>query len=584
MTALALVLAGISSSASAQILPVSTDVMVDTTWCAVGSGVTDVVLQQPIFVRQGRGAGFGEPAPVVPPPTLTINEGCIVRGQPRSAAVTPGVIAGTPGALVVTQTGKVRILGAETNPVIFTTAAVDNDANGIADDVDAPIGFEDEWVAGDRFLDDQPKTLPMAPLDRVGNQNAGLWGGLVILGRAPTNLGAVCATGLGTCTVEGMQVPGFPAEFVKYGGVESHDSSGEIHYVSVRHGGDELGQNNELNGITLGGVGDGTIFEFAEVYANFDDGIEWFGGTVSGNNLVAVAVGDDAFDLDQGYTGVNQFLFGIGTWFNENDGGAFGTDRGDKICEFDGDDFNETGSNVNLVGPPSLFAPNPLSPWPLSSAFTYNLTGIGSTPDTGAGGSAVDFAPVSDNPDNVGCNLRNGFAGEVRNSIIVNTGTARALDVGAGGAPGFDTITNNIVADYDLDGNGDLVRVYCSVFDDTLAMAAEETTALTNGDVLAAVATDNNTVNTYSNLSEEDQTFDPTGTSVAPLGKLTGLPVGANGLLNPRPAAAGSGGCAGPTAPGTDPNAIYRGAFIRTAVKLWTTDWTVLNISGLMAD
>ena len=52
-------------------------------------------------------------------------------------------------------------------------------------------------------------------------------------------------------------------------------------------------------------------------------------------------VGDDSFDQDQGYTGVNQFLFSVQTFFNENDGGAFGTDGGDKACELDGDDFNE---------------------------------------------------------------------------------------------------------------------------------------------------------------------------------------------------------------------------------------------------
>ena len=274
LAAFALALATFAGSASAQILVQAVDVTVDTTW---GDNETDVILQQPIFVKSGA--------------TLTILAGTIVRGQPRSGPVVAGQVAGSPGALIVTQTGTLIATGAADNPIIMTTAAVDNNNDGNADDVDAPIGFEDQWVAGDVFLDDDPFDAPLAPLNKAGEQNVALWGGLVILGQAPTNLGSASGLGTGKATVEGLTVPGFPVADATYGGVESHDSSGIIQFVSVRHAGDEIGTSNELNGITLAGVGDGTIFEFIEVYANFDDGMEWFGGTVSGNNLVVVLRG-----------------------------------------------------------------------------------------------------------------------------------------------------------------------------------------------------------------------------------------------------------------------------------------------------
>jgi len=567
IAAFALALTAVAGSASAQVISQAVDITADTTW---GDNETEVVLQQPIFVKDGA--------------TLTILPGTIVRGQPRSGPVVAGQTAGTPGALIVTQTGKINAAGAADNPIIMTTAAVDNNNDGIADDVDAPAGFEDEWVPGDIFLDDDPADAPLAPLNKAGEQNVALWGGLVILGRAPTNVGDACGVGRGRCTVEGLTVPGFDVADSTYGGVESHDSSGVIQFVSVRHAGDEIGTSNELNGITLAGVGDGTIFEFNEVYANFDDGMEWFGGTVSGNNLVVVFAGDDTFDMDQGYTGVNQFLFGVQGFFNENDGGAFGTGSGDKACEFDGDDFNTASVNVNLTGPDSIVVPGSPAPWPLSHVIVNNMTIIGSTPDSGAPGSAVDFTATSPASANLGCQMINGFAGELRNSIIVNTGTLQGYDVATGGPPGFTTL-NNLAADYDGDGAGDLIRVYCSTFDDGAALPADETTALTNGNVLAATTSDNNVVNSagFPGLIEEDQTFNPTGNAA---GKLAATLVGANGLLNPRPGAGitGVGGCAGPTEPGTDGNAIYRGAFIRTAPTIWTTGWTVLNRAGLMAD
>ncbi len=536
LSALALVLASVSHAQTV----VSADVTVDTTW----SG--NVVLEQPIFVKDGA--------------TLTILPGTFVRGQPRTAAVLAGSTVGTPGALIVTRNGRLIAEGSATNPIIMTTAAVDNDDDGVADDDDVD-GFADAWEAGDIFFDNNPIAAPLSPLDNSGAANVSLWGGLVVLGNAPTNLDDACGTGHGTCTVEGLTVPGFSPADATYGGVEPHDNSGILRYVSVRHAGDEIGSGNELNGVTLAGVGDGTLIEHVEVYCNFDDGIEWFGGTVNGRYLHVVFAGDDTFDLDQGYTGTNQFLYGIMPFFNENSGASFGSSSGDKGGEWDGDDFDEPGSNVNLRADGA--------PWPLSNPAMYNLTLIGSTPD----GANPAVSPASANR---GVQMRSGFAGALLNSIVVNTGSAQGYDVSGGGAPGFDTVADNIPAG--------LVLSVSSTFDDGAALPADELAALAAGDALATLLGGTaNTVNDagFPGLVNEDTTFLPTGNSE---GKIAaGLkPV----KIDPRPAfgLVGTAGGVPPQAPGLDMAATYRGAFDPTAPSLWTTGWTALSISGLSAE
>jgi hypothetical protein len=551
ISAIALVLASGAGSAGAQ-TSVSADVTANTTWGGAANPCP-IILESPIFVKSGA--------------TLTILPGCIVRGQPRTDAVTPGSTIGTPGALIVTQIGRVVADASATNPIIMTTAVVDNDDDGIPDDVKdingdpAPggDGFFDKWVPGDLFLDDTPTTAPLAPLNKAGTPNVSLWGGLVVLGNAPTNLGTGCGVGLGRCTVEGLTIPGFDPADATFGGLETHDSSGSLRFVSVRHAGDEIGNSNELNGVTLGGVGDGTVFQNIEVYANFDDGIEWFGGTVNGKNLVVVFAGDDNFDLDQGYTGVNQFLFGIMPFFNDNFGGAFGSASGDKGGEWDGDDFVEVGgANVQADG----------TCRPFSYPQMHNVTIIGSTPDAGQ-----DFVPISAASANRGIQMRSGFAGELLNSIIVNTGAAQGfdVDVAATGCPGQQTWPDNVGAC--------TAQVLASTLDDGAALPAEELAALAcgNADVRTAAAGSDNVVNAagFPNLVREDTTFDPTGNAAGKL--VAGLKVAP---INPKPNF-GLTGIAGGVNTGPTP-ATFRGAFDRSKPGLWTDGWTVLSIAGLL--
>jgi len=538
--ALAATLAAIAGSAGAQTV-VSTDITTDTTWS------TDVVLAQPIFVKNGA--------------TLTILEGVVVRGQPRTAAVAAGVIAGSPGALIVTQNGKINAQGSPTNPIIFTTAAVDNDNDGIPDD-DDNNGFLDAWVMGDTFYDDAPKTAPLAPLDKAGNANVSLWGGLVILGNAPTNLADKCGVGYGKCTIEGLTIPGFPAADATYGGEIAQDSSGTLSYVSVRHAGDEIGEGNELNGVSLGGVGSGTVLEYVEVYCNFDDGFEWFGGTVGGEHLAVFFAGDDSFDMDQGYTGVNQFMFAIMPFFNQNSGAAYGSSSGDKAGEWDGDDYDEGG--VNNVNTRLEYdgVDGDGTPWPFPGPQIWNLTVIGSTPD--GANPAVSAASANRGPQ-----MRNGFSGAMYNSIVVNTGTAQGYDVDAGGTPGF-TTPDNIAAG--------TTWVQASTFDDCGALpgASPELDALANGDAMTDAAGANVYNGAFTGLVDEDDTFDPTGNAAGKLDNSLGT------TIDPRPT--GLVGVGGGASSIRNPGATYRGAFQASAPELWTTGWTTLNAAGMLVD
>ena len=131
----------------------------------------------------------------------------------------------------------------------------------------------------------------------------GLWGGLIVLGNAPVSVDGDAVA---------FQIEGVPASDPNglYGGTDASDNSGTIQYLQVRHGGTNIGEGNEINGITFGGVGSGTTVSNVEVIANVDDGIEMFGGSVNVSNAIVWAQGDDAFDVDQAYSGtISNFMY-----------------------------------------------------------------------------------------------------------------------------------------------------------------------------------------------------------------------------------------------------------------------------------
>jgi hypothetical protein len=189
--------------------------------------------------------------------TLTIEEGVVVKGEVGTGA--------NATALIIARGGKLNANGTATAPIIFTS---------VADEI-------------------EPGQIASPNLDP---EISGLWGGVLILGRAPSSFGG---------DVSEVQIEGIPASDTNglYGGTNAEDNSGSIKFISIRHGGANIGEGNEINGLTLGGVGSGTVIENVEVIGNQDDGIEWFGGTVNVKNAIVWNSGDDALDTDQAWAG-----------------------------------------------------------------------------------------------------------------------------------------------------------------------------------------------------------------------------------------------------------------------------------------
>lgn len=139
------------------------------------------------------------------------------------------------------------------------------------------------------------------------DDSQGLWGGVILAGRSPV---ANCITGSndanGTSTTCENVVEGTGNAL--YGGNAPGDTSGVFQYVQIRYSGTVISPNNELQGLTLAGVGSGTTIDHVQVHNSSDDGIELFGGTAQMRHLVLTGSDDDGLDFDQGWRGLVQFL------------------------------------------------------------------------------------------------------------------------------------------------------------------------------------------------------------------------------------------------------------------------------------
>ncbi|MEZ5069723.1 MAG: T9SS type A sorting domain-containing protein [Bacteroidales bacterium] len=228
--------------------------------------------------------------------TLTIDAGTVVKGKPGQEE--------NASALIIAKGGKIMANGTSSSPIIFTTEA--DDLNG-----------------------------------SVADQAVGLWGGVIILGKGATNNSTAekAIEGIPTSETRGL----YGAETTV-----ADDNSGSMTYVSIRHGGTNIGEGNEINGLTLGAVGSATTFSYIEIVSNADDGVEWFGGAPKCDHILVAWVGDDSFDYDEGYSGMNQFMVALQA-----------SDAGDRLGEHDGGpSSNELGapyaepvfSNVTYVG------------------------------------------------------------------------------------------------------------------------------------------------------------------------------------------------------------------------------------------
>ncbi|MCP3734495.1 hypothetical protein M9979_06345 [Sphingomonas sp. RP10(2022)] len=137
----------------------------------------------------------------------------------------------------------------------------------------------------------------------------GHWGGIILLGRAPTG---VCAAGTGPNNAAGSSttcqqaIEGVTGRF--YGGPTATDSSGQMSYVQIRYSGIAISDGNELQGLTLGGTGSGTVIDHIQSHNSADDGIEIFGGNTNIKYIAVTGADDDGFDIDNGYRGFMQFM------------------------------------------------------------------------------------------------------------------------------------------------------------------------------------------------------------------------------------------------------------------------------------
>lgn len=472
---------------------------------------TTYVLQDIIYVENGT--------------ELNIAPGTIIRGQPRDDGADLD-----PGTLVVTATGTINAVGNAANPIVYTSAGLQQDLNldGVADRC---VNCDGTDAAP--FVDPNPISDPLGDPSGANLAPQGDNGGLILLGLAPTNNASISFGGAsGTATIGVNAIEGLPdinIDFAGvadssnfYGGLIPNDSNGAIAYWSIRFGGSLLNGENEINGLTMGGVGYGTRIDHIEIFGNSDDGFEWFGGTVNASNLVAAFVQDDHFDMDEGYTGVLQFLLAL------EDGNT-----GDQGMELDGD-HEVDGDGTAL--------PNAL---PATSATMFNVSMLLDL-------NATDGDYV--------LNMDDGFGALIANSIFIGK------DFGAL-AKDEPTQTNNTFA-----AVGGRLQVLGNTF------FGQTTVADPAGFVSHITSNNNTTVDPAIGTYDFDFTAYP--------GSLVGTPV------NPRPANTLSGFLANTRLGQLNGIAIdetstfledvnFVGAFDPSAaVRLWTSGWTVLNTAS----
>jgi hypothetical protein len=285
---------------------------------------------------------------------LTVNKGTVIWGTLGGSVWGPTET--NPGALIIARGGKAYMQGTAKEPIIMTC-----DGDNPCDPYDIPFGTRE------------------------------LWGGLIILGKAQ-----LCPSN------PELEIEGIPSGEVraKFGGNDDADNSGIYQYISIRHGGHEIGEANEINGLTMGAVGSGTIIDHIEVFNNKDDAFEWFGGTVPTKYLVAAYGADDCFDYDDGYKAKGQFWLGV-----------FDSLTGDKSGEHDG-----------------YTVPEDCQPYAIPTIYNATYIGVGEGPGHATGKNKGVF------------HIRDNAGGHYHNSIFTQ-GSKDAIfeieDVDDGSDPNF---------------------------------------------------------------------------------------------------------------------------------------------------
>lgn len=237
--------------------------------------------------------------------TLTIEPGTVIKGDKASKAT-----------LIITRTGKLNAAGTASEPIVFTS--------------------------------NQP----------VGQRAAGDWGGIILLGNAPQNFNDTISTNPVVLQPRDGVIEGGvnnAAGDGKFGGTNAADNSGTLTYVRIEYPGVAFQLNNEINGLTMGGVGSGTTLNHIQVSYSGDDSYEWFGGTVNADHLIAFRGTDDDFDTDNGFGGKVQF----GVSFRDKAISDLATGGASNGFESDNDAAGSSNapvtaavfSNITIIGP-----------------------------------------------------------------------------------------------------------------------------------------------------------------------------------------------------------------------------------------
>lgn len=405
--------------------------------------------------------------------TLNIQAGTVIKFKDGA----------NPSALVICKNAKINAIGTKDEPIIFTAEA---------DDVNDPTD--------------------LGPSDNM------LWGGLVILGNGITE-----KNGNPTANVEGIPTTEPRGE---YGGNNNDDNSGTLKYVSIRHGGREIAAGNELQNLTLAGVGSKTTLEYIEIYASSDDGIEFFGGAPNLKYAAVAFAEDDSFDWDELFDGKGQFWFSIQR-----------SDKGDCIGELDG---STPDDQVKFSNP-----------------IVYNWTAIGAGKGTDAGVNPI------------GMLFRAGTAGTLANSIIIDTRN-KAIEVQDKGA----SATNDALTRLQ---NGDLKilnNVFWNIADGTLTTLDATSTGIirVTGSGTPREATASTLINHL--ISNKNGLENPELISISRI---------QDNNLDPRPSTTGAifdSLAAYPTGDDFFTPVTYKGAFSPDKNDFWLAGWSTLARNG----
>ena len=213
--------------------------------------------------------------------------------------------------------------------------------------IQALAAGSDVYIAisqGAKIVAEGTSNNPIVFTSDASSPQAGDWGGLILLGRAPVN----SVSGTATSTSE---IAGLP-----YGGNISDDDSGSLKYVRIEYSGGSADGQSENNGLSFYGVGNGTSVEYVQIYEGKDDGVEFFGGTVNVSYISVINLQDDSIDWTEGYSGT------INDVYVQPIQNPTATFNSDKAFECDGynDDFGNNSSplffssptvnNVTIVG------------------------------------------------------------------------------------------------------------------------------------------------------------------------------------------------------------------------------------------